>query len=940
MQMKSAAGRVACGAAAVMALAGAAAGDETRVFLQWFEASWNDIERKMPDFFIAGYDATWLPPPSKAASTASVGYDTFNRFDLGKPGGETAYGTEEDFRAMVDEFHRANALVYVDAVLNHNSGRTESQFFQAEGGWPGFWMNPENPPRDKMPTDDWGDFHNGNALGYLQSENPGAPNYDLVLGDLVALVDIAPETNHQFIRQPVTPGDPDNIPAGTRYNKPDPDNARFYPDRQLLPSTFTNPGTARNPGSQQFTVYPFNTTTPLAGDPVTDNTTGLLMRWSQWMMDEHRVDGMRLDASKHLPTWFWDTFFDVSMHKRRKTPSGGIVTAFTFGENVTDNGTIYSQYVRKDSFARRDALDLNGAGRLREMVGGGGLGGWGPVLGGSGHLDISDDGFQNGSLGVKHVFSHDNGSVGDGGSLPAIPSDQQMGLYAHAYLLMSPGPAIVYHNARGINRAFGFFPREGTPIALGWNPSTVMPDDRITELVQLRRKYRRGFFFPLNGTDPFNTSIDDVLVFEMAGFGGSGTQGNVLVAANDRYDAGTDTRNVVTSFPPGTRLHEQTGNAADPLVDPAGTIPEVLVVDGSQRVLITVPRNRSTAGLHNGGYVVYGPALPSGSVTLIGASGELPADTGFTPDSRQRVNPRPIITGDSFQIELITTQTDALDPNTDSGAAFKINQGFFDWNGNGSIDFSAFDGDLAGYERFVEVSQPLFANPGAGQGVYRETIDATLLEEGVNYLSTIAFRNRPAGEAPLFNEWRHAIYVDRLPPQVELVDAGQILTALQNTFTIRALDRTVTAVHFLWDLPQGDDPVAAANFLNQVPQHDRFEYRWVQGTPGHGFHRATIVAFEETGNVSVTDYQVFVDRCGADLTGSSDPNDPSYGIKDGDADGDDFFFYLDAFASANLAVCDLTGSSDPNDPSYDTPDGDCDGDDFFRYLDLFAAGCS
>ncbi|MFG0326125.1 MAG: M12 family metallo-peptidase [Phycisphaerales bacterium JB037] len=79
--------------------------------------------------------------------------------------------------------------------------------------------------------------------------------------------------------------------------------------------------------------------------------------------------------------------------------------------------------------------------------------------------------------------------------------------------------------------------------------------------------------------------------------------------------------------------------------------------------------------------------------------------------------------------------------------------------------------------------------------------------------------------------------------------------------------------------------------------------------------------------------------CAADLTGSSDPNDPSFGVPDGDADGDDFFYYLDAFTMADLGVCDLTGSSDPNDASFGTPDGDCDGDDFFSYLDLFVAGC-
>ncbi|MFG0328152.1 MAG: GC-type dockerin domain-anchored protein, partial [Phycisphaerales bacterium JB037] len=79
--------------------------------------------------------------------------------------------------------------------------------------------------------------------------------------------------------------------------------------------------------------------------------------------------------------------------------------------------------------------------------------------------------------------------------------------------------------------------------------------------------------------------------------------------------------------------------------------------------------------------------------------------------------------------------------------------------------------------------------------------------------------------------------------------------------------------------------------------------------------------------------------CLADLTGSSDPNDPTRGVPDGDADGDDFFYYLDEFGTGNLAVCDLTGSSDPNDPSFGAPDGDCDGDDFFVYLDRFSAGC-
>lgn len=69
-----------------------------------------------------------------------------------------------------------------------------------------------------------------------------------------------------------------------------------------------------------------------------------------------------------------------------------------------------------------------------------------------------------------------------------------------------------------------------------------------------------------------------------------------------------------------------------------------------------------------------------------------------------------------------------------------------------------------------------------------------------------------------------------------------------------------------------------------------------------------------------------IEPCPADLTGSTDPDDPSFGVPDGSVDATDFFYFLDLFAAG-------TDSADIND------DGTIDADDFFDYLDLFALPC-
>ena len=167
---------------------------------------------------MAGYGFVWLPPPCRAdTSDQSVGYDVYDRFDLGRPGRPTLYGTETGLRNLASMLHRAGIDLHVDFVMNHNGySQLNTPGFVAAGGYPGLAIT--------LPNDIDGDFHSAFA---------GGDQYERLAG----LIDIAHEKNHQFIRSPVDPNDNRNIrpgktPAfGRLANVPDPANRRFYPDQ-------------------------------------------------------------------------------------------------------------------------------------------------------------------------------------------------------------------------------------------------------------------------------------------------------------------------------------------------------------------------------------------------------------------------------------------------------------------------------------------------------------------------------------------------------------------------------------------------------------------------------------------------------------------------------------------------------------------------------------
>ena len=914
----------------------ARASNDNLTILQWFETSWVNIENRAPDVFMAGYNGMWVPNPS-LSSNASAGFDPFNRFDLGSPSSPTAFGTEASFRAMVRELNRANIAVYPESIMNHNGARTSDANFIADGGWPGIYTpgngpssNPPGLPYNNTPNASpwiicgdyttragnnyfWGDFHNGS----LQSGDPNQANYCVWLGDLVSLIDFAQESNYRYIRQPIG-SDPNNIPPGRVRNLPDPNNARFYPDTSLPGITFTNPAVAGFSNARTVTKYPYNTANPLAGDPVVENVAEYLARWNQWMIEDVGVDGFRLDAAKHIKHDFWNEYFDTSINLSW-SPFGTTIkrTPFTFGESVDSNSSI-RYYTRKLTVtdgsgnitfqADRDALDLNEAGSLRDILNNPLGRNWqNNVLNSS--VDLADDNSQNGSIGVHHLYSHDNGSVGDGGSPPGFPTQFSAGLTQNAYILLRTGVPVVYYYGREMISRYAtqtgpntfsattgrFWPREGNPTAIGnptWIPGSTTSNGTLASdanylinLVRLRGGYSRGNFNTINNTDPVNGSLEDVMVFERT----NNVAGNLVVAVNKRQDNGFDTRNVRVNFPNGTRLRELTGNAADSAVDTDNSIPDTVVVgsdgrladagDGSKQYL-RIPRNRNSNGVwHGRGYVVYGLAQPSGTLSFVvpgtttpAAASTIAADSqsGTPPQFwRLRTTPLPVITASQFELRLDTTKTDPLDSNWDNYAVFRINNGYFDYNKNGSVDIGYTSSGIdAGYERFLTQFSPISRFDGGSGlpsvegtgtvGVYRQLINTSDLAEGNNYISVICYRRRTDGGLPVLREFRGVIHVDRLDPQVDLVNPNGPITSINYTAEVAGSDSSTQSVWIIANMPNGIDPRnqpgTYLTIANQATRYDRATWRRTLGNLPSGTNKIDIVAQELSGRTTWKTY--------------------------------------------------------------------------------------
>lgn len=503
----------------------AASWARAEVVLQFFNNTWSEIEEKLPEIAEVGYGSLWLPPPQKASGGLSVGYDLWDPFDLGskdqRSSIKTRYGTEEELLRLIESAHRHGLRVYFDNIMNHRA-------FDVPG------YN-ENTPIDTYPGMVPEDFHlrvteDGFYRKWDNTVNWGS-TWEVQNRNLSDLIDIAHESP----------------------------NANFGTSEG---STHPKISLVRHPGNPEY--YDYHPTlghvgfgnTNITTELLTNNASfysedvgGYMMRSIRWLVDRTKVDGLRLDAVKHVPAYFfgeqWAGDKDASSAGYCGQAQWQFDQTRGFSDSSNYRDTVFNTELPRDDLmmfgehmgeppgydeyfaAGMRLLDAKIHQTLNDNLGNP----WGSLAG----LDTTDyvAGKQFGAaLGVPYAKSHDD----DVAYRPELH---------YALNLTRAGLPNIYtdgnRQAETLGQSGGAFPRHANTAYLGqWG------DDRIPNLVYIHNHFARG--------DQIGKWSDgDVVAFERRDKrenpAMSDADGTVMLfMLNDNY-AGGESRGISTTFP-------------------------------------------------------------------------------------------------------------------------------------------------------------------------------------------------------------------------------------------------------------------------------------------------------------------------------------------------------------------------------------------------------
>ncbi len=97
---------------------------------------WKRLEDDAAHLAQLGITAVWIPPACKCTNQDNVGYGIYDLYDLGefdqKGTVRTKYGTKEELQSAIRALHKQGISVYLDAVMNHKAGADYTETFLAQ----------------------------------------------------------------------------------------------------------------------------------------------------------------------------------------------------------------------------------------------------------------------------------------------------------------------------------------------------------------------------------------------------------------------------------------------------------------------------------------------------------------------------------------------------------------------------------------------------------------------------------------------------------------------------------------------------------------------------------------------------------------------------------------------------------------------------------------
>ena len=248
-------------------------------FFHWYIPAdgklWDEFKDKAAELANAGFTAMWLPPAYKASGGGyDVGYGVYDLFDLGefdqKGTVPTKYGTREQLLAAVKAGQDAGMQVYADVVLNHKNGGDETEKVQAVAYYADNRTQRVVDDNGSEEIETWSKFTFPGRGDKYSSMKWHWWHFDAV-----------------------------------NYNQK-------RPDEQPKKVYLFQGKSFDNMVNLEKGNYDFLLGCDLDFDH--EQVRGELMYWGEWFLDNTGVNGFRLDAIKHIPSWFFVQWLDHVRH--------------------------------------------------------------------------------------------------------------------------------------------------------------------------------------------------------------------------------------------------------------------------------------------------------------------------------------------------------------------------------------------------------------------------------------------------------------------------------------------------------------------------------------------------------------------------------------------------------------------------------------------------